>query len=98
MTTIAVMTHPYGSEEVAGFEALVGDVFATAEQAPGFVARAEPLDDRDELSNFERDWGRWGTFCAPRFYRGGRTSVRQPLRSCLPGRMRVNFHIGGLEE
>jgi hypothetical protein len=83
MTTIAVMTHPYGSEEVAGFEALVEDVFATAEQAPGFVARARPIDDRGNLSNFERDWGRWGSFCAPRFYQGGRTMRTDTRASTL---------------
>jgi hypothetical protein len=83
MTTIAVMTHPYGSEEIAGFEELIPDVFEAAEEAPGFVVRAKPVDERDDLSNFERDWGRWGPFCAPRFYQGGRTTQTDSRASTL---------------
>lgn len=83
VTTIAVMTHPYGSPEVAAFEELVPQVFEEAEHAPGFVDRARAVDDQTERSNFERDWGRWGTFCTPRFYQGGRTMETDSRASTL---------------
>ncbi len=70
-TTFAIMKKPYGAPEVHGFEALTPAVFLKAEQSEGFIARAKELDDRDDLTNFERDWGPWGTFTVPRFYDGG---------------------------
>ena len=70
-TTFAIMKGPYGSEQVRGFEDLTPPVFTAAEEHDGFIARATEIDDRPDLSNFERDWGAWGPFCAPRFYQGG---------------------------
>ncbi|SNR74575.1 DUF3291 domain-containing protein [Puniceibacterium sediminis] len=70
-TTFAIMKKPYGDPVVHGFEALTPAVFRKAEESAGFIARAREIDDRDELTNFERDWGPWGKFAVPRFYDGG---------------------------
>jgi Domain of unknown function (DUF3291) len=81
-TTFAIMKAPYGDPIVKGFEDLTPITFAEAERSPGFIARAKEVDDRSTeipqgqlassyLSNFERDWGRWGKFAVPRFYDGG---------------------------
>lgn len=70
-TTFAIMKAPYGSSEVKGFEDLTPDVFAEAESADGFISRAREIDQQSHLTNFERDWGDWGTFTVPRFYDGG---------------------------
>jgi len=70
-TTFAIMLAPYGNGLVAGFEALTPAVFQKAEQAAGFIARAVEVDNNHHLSNFERDWERWGPFAVPRFYDGG---------------------------
>jgi len=72
-TTIAVLKHPYGHPDILSYEDRIGPVFAEAEGSPGFIARARPIDSDDEKTNFERDWGPWGTFTTPRFYTGGRT-------------------------
>ena len=81
-TTFAIMKAPYGDPVVKGFEDLTPTVFAEAERSPGFIARAAEVDNRSGdvpqgqlasslLSNFERDWGKWGKFAVPRFYDGG---------------------------
>ena len=70
-TTFAIMKAPYGNPAVKGFEDLTPAAFLQAEQSPGFIARAVEIDDRSELTNFERDWGEWGEFKVPRFYDGG---------------------------
>lgn len=70
-TTFAIMKAPYGDPQVRGFEDLTPAAFLQAEQSPGFIARAVEIDDRTELTNFERDWGDWGEFKVPRFYDGG---------------------------
>jgi uncharacterized protein DUF3291 len=73
VSSVTVLKHVYGHPALAEYEDLIPRVFQDAETARGFIARAKPVDNRDELSNFEREWGPWGTFCAPRFYTGGRT-------------------------
>ena len=70
-TTFAVLKQPYGHPEVQEFDDRTPDVFSEAENSPGFIARAKEVSG-SELSNFERDWGAWGPFCVPRFYRFGR--------------------------
>lgn len=72
-TTFAILNEPYGGERVKGYEDITPPVFGAAEQAEGFIDRAREIDDRPDLSNFERDWGIWGPFRAPRFYQGGTT-------------------------
>jgi hypothetical protein len=68
-TTFAILKEPYGG--VKWYEDLTPPVFSAAEQFDGFVARAREIDDRPDLSNFERDWGVWGPFRAPPpFYEG----------------------------
>lgn len=76
-TTFAILKQPYGNPEVQEFDDRTPDVFAEAEKSPGFIARAKEVSG-SELSNFERDWGAWGEFCVPRFYKFGRdTSTDQ---------------------
>jgi Domain of unknown function (DUF3291) len=70
-TTFAIMKAPYGSPEVYGFESLTPDVFLEAEAADGFISRAREIDNQTHLTNFERDWGDWGSFTVPSFYDGG---------------------------
>lgn len=70
-TTFAIMKAPYGDPQVKGFEDLTPAAFLQAEHSPGFIARAVEIDQRTELTNFERDWGAWGEFKVPRFYDGG---------------------------
>jgi hypothetical protein len=82
-TTFAIMKGPYGDEVVHGFEALTPAVFRHAEAAAGFVARAKETDSENGLSNFERDWGAWGRFAAPRFYGGGTTLATDSRASTL---------------
>lgn len=62
------------SETMAGFQLLTPSVYRQAERTPGHIASARPLDDREDLSFFDRAWGRWGTFTVPSYYVGGRTS------------------------
>ncbi|WP_197436576.1 DUF3291 domain-containing protein [Agrobacterium vitis] len=77
------MKKPYGDPEVHGFEALTPAVFRHAENAEGFVNRAREIDDRSELTNFERDWGEWGPFTVPSFYDGGFTTATDTRASTL---------------
>src|SRR5262249_27710748 len=81
-TTFAIMKAPYGDPIVKGFEDLTPIVFTEAERSPGFIDRAKEVDEvsaelndgqlaSSVLSNFERDWGKWGKFAVPRFYDGG---------------------------
>lgn len=71
-TTFSILKEPYGHPAVQEFDDRTPDVFLEAERSPGFVARAVEIAG-SHLSNFERDWGVWGTFCVPRFYTLGRT-------------------------
>lgn len=69
--TFSIMRAPYGDSAVQEFDDRTPDVFAEAEQAPGFIARAKPRDDIPWLTNFRKDWAEWGPFAVPRFYLGG---------------------------
>jgi hypothetical protein len=82
-TTFAIMKAPYGDPTVKGFEDLTPLVFAEAEGSPGFIARAKENDGNTHLSNFERDWGKWGGFAVPRFYDGGRVIATDTRASTL---------------
>lgn len=82
-TTFAIMKGPYGDPQVHGFEALTPAVFRKAEQAVGFIARAREIDDQQDLTNFERDWGVWGRFMVPRFYDGGFETASDTRASTL---------------
>lgn len=81
-TTFAILKEPYGHPVVQEFDDRTPDVFAEAEQSPGFVARAAEYSG-SELSNFERDWGEWGQFAVPRFYTFGRTVADDQRASTL---------------
>lgn len=72
-TTFGIMKEPYGTDISRGYEELEPSVDSAVLACPGLIARAEAVDDGTDRSNFERDWGEWGTFCVPRFYQGGRT-------------------------
>lgn len=60
------------SEPMRGFVAVTPAVYAQAAKVEGHVASAFPVDERTDLSFFERDWGRWGPFTVPHYYVGGR--------------------------
>lgn len=83
MSTITILLQPYGHPVVAEYEERIGPVFEEAERSPGFIARAKPVDDKDHLTNFERDWGPWGKFTTPRFYTGGRVTATDSRASTL---------------
>ncbi|MBS0444642.1 MAG: DUF3291 domain-containing protein [Proteobacteria bacterium] len=69
--TFSIMRAPYGDASVQEFDDRTPDVFAEAEQADGFIARAKPRDDMPWMTNFQKDWAEWGPFAVPRFYLGG---------------------------
>jgi hypothetical protein len=77
-----VLKKPYGHPEVQGFDDRTPAVFDEAERSPGFIDRAREVSGSD-LSNFERDWGKWGRFDVPRFYRYGRDSQTDQRASTL---------------
>jgi hypothetical protein len=83
LTTFALMQQPYDHPDMAEFEENISVMFDGAEAAPGFIARARPADDLDDVSNFVRDWGVWGTFAVPRGYTGGRTYTTDQRASTL---------------
>lgn len=54
------------------FLATIPLAYAEAEKAPGFVAHANQIDWDDAKSEFEQDYGPWGKFAVPRFFKGAR--------------------------
>lgn len=82
-STITVLKTPYGDPAVASYEARIGPVFREAEHSPGFIDRARPTDTAIHLTNFEREWGSWGRFTTPRFYKGGRVTATDSRASTL---------------
>ena len=67
--TFGILREPLGSEVVRPFVESSPKVFAAAEAAPGFIARAvTPAPGRP---SFGQDYGAWGIFAVPRFYDGG---------------------------
>lgn len=82
-STITVLRQPWGHPEVREYQEMIGPVFTDAQGSPGFIARAMPVDDKNHLTNFERDWGSWGEFTTPRFYTGGRVTATDTRASTL---------------
>ncbi|OKK03486.1 hypothetical protein AMK26_18525 [Streptomyces sp. CB03234] len=82
-TTFNILKEPYGHPVVQEFDDRTPSTFLEAEQSPGFIDRAVAVDDREDLTNFERDWGQWGAFAVPRFYTGGRTAGTDSRASTL---------------
>lgn len=80
--TFAILKQPYGNPEVQEFDDRTPDVFKEAENSPGFIDRAKEVSG-SELSNFERDWGKWGPFCVPRFYKFGRDTATDQRASTI---------------
>jgi Domain of unknown function (DUF3291) len=81
-TTFAILRHPYGHSDVQEFDDRTPDVFLEAENSPGFIDRAK--EDIDSGStNFDRNWGKWGRFCVPRFYQLGRDANTDQRASTL---------------
>ncbi|WP_158885962.1 DUF3291 domain-containing protein [Amycolatopsis anabasis] len=74
-TTCAYLKEPYGHPSIDSFDELTELVYAEAEGSPGFIARADYVDDNVEASDFDRDWGVWGPLATPRFYAGGTTAT-----------------------
>jgi uncharacterized protein DUF3291 len=72
-TTCGLLEEPYGGPRNADFEALTPEVFRAAEAYPGFLERADYADDRDDLGDPDRAWGKWGPLQLPSFYEGGQT-------------------------
>lgn len=81
-TTFAILKQPYGNPEVQEFDDRTPDVFKEAENSPGFIDRAKEVSG-SELSNFERDWGKWGRFAVPRFYTFGRDTITDQRASTI---------------
>jgi hypothetical protein len=67
---------------VQGFDDRTPAVFLEAERSPGFIARAR-APEHSNASNFEVDWGPWGTFSVPRFYTLGRATGTDQRASTL---------------
>jgi hypothetical protein len=82
-TTIAVLKHPYGHPDILSYEERIGPVFEAAENSPGFIDRARPIDPDETKTNFEWDYGPWGPFTTPRFYTGGRVAATDSRASTL---------------
>ena len=72
--TFSVLKAPYGDPSVQEFDERTPDVFAEAEDWDGFVDRARPVADIPWMTNYQKDWGRWGSFTVPRFYPHGTTA------------------------
>lgn len=72
--TFAYLNAPYGDPSVLEFDDRTPAAFAEAEKWPGFIDRAKQLDDIPWMTNFQKDWGRWGPYVTPRFYLGGTTA------------------------
>jgi hypothetical protein len=62
---------------------LTPDVFRDAEAYPGFLERADYIDDRPDLGDPDRDWGKWGRLEPPSFYDGGLTDDTYRLAQSL---------------
>ncbi|MBP2314295.1 DUF3291 domain-containing protein [Azospirillum soli] len=73
LMTFSILRAPYGDSGVQDFDDRTPDVFVEAERTPGFIDRAKPVEDIPWMTNFQKDWGRWGPFAVPRFYLGGTT-------------------------
>ncbi|MBV7262651.1 DUF3291 domain-containing protein [Photobacterium sp. WH77] len=71
LMTFSILRAPYGDSRVREFDDRTPDVFLEAEQSPGFIDRARPVEDIEWMSNYQKDWGRWGPFAVPRFYLDG---------------------------
>jgi hypothetical protein len=69
--TFSILRAPYGDPLVEEFENTTDAVFIEAETSRGFIERANPVADIGWMTNFQKDWGRWGPFAVPRFYLGG---------------------------
>lgn len=69
--TFSVLRAPYGDAIVQEFDDRTPDTFLEAERSEGFIERAKPIDDIPWMTNYQKDWGRWGPFAVPRFYLGG---------------------------
>jgi Domain of unknown function (DUF3291) len=72
-TTCALLLEPYGNPRIDSFDVLTPQVFSASEAYPGFIERADYADDRDDLCDLDRDWGKWGRLRLPSFYAGGFT-------------------------
>lgn len=59
------------SEKMRSFQVVTPAVYQQAANTEGHIASALPVDDRTDLSFFSRDWGRWGKFVVPYYYKGG---------------------------
>jgi hypothetical protein len=82
-TTILVLKHPYSHPDIISYGDRVGPVYSAAENSPGFIDRARPIDPDETKSSFEWDFGVWGAFTTPRFYTGSRVSATDTRASTL---------------
>jgi len=72
-TTCGLLEEPYGAARTEPFEELTPTVYVASEHHPGFIERADYANDRDDLGDIDRDWGKWGSLRLPSFYDGGKT-------------------------
>ncbi|WP_205085289.1 DUF3291 domain-containing protein [Photorhabdus khanii] len=71
LMTFSILRTPYGDIQVQEFDDRTPDVFLEAEKSEGFIDRAKPVEDIVWMTNYQKDWGRWGPFAVPRFYLDG---------------------------
>ncbi len=56
------------SPALSGFQFITPSVYNQASNTIGHIESARPLDDRDDCSFFDREWGKWGPFKVPNYY------------------------------
>jgi len=62
---------PVYGDEMLGFQKMTSAVYRQARMSEGLVGVARPLDQNEHLSFYEREWGPWGDFTLPHYYKGG---------------------------
>jgi hypothetical protein len=86
--TFSVLKASYGEPSVQEFDDRTPDTFAEAENSEGFIDRAKPVEDIAWMTNYQKDWGRWGPFAVPQFYPGGTSSC-----SSYQAQLRLKFQV-----
>ncbi len=69
--TFGLMIAARNTAPVQGFTDRNPEAIRIAEETPGFIARAIPLNRDPAVSRFTWDYGPWGRYVLARFYTGG---------------------------
>ncbi|WBQ04014.1 DUF3291 domain-containing protein [Kribbella sp. CA-293567] len=66
------------------FHASGGSVYGEVGRQPGYIAHAQAADrSLGTQTDFDSDWGEWGEFAVPAWYRKGRTAETIALAATL---------------